>query len=73
LDEHADNESFGFKNFELFIDRCPENCNACVNNNKDSCLMWDIVSSFWTKDDTLGNEGWTVDGGKDAGYSCAGI
>ena len=35
--------------------------------------MWDIVGTFWTKDDTLSNEGWTVDGGKDAGYNCGGI
>ena len=35
--------------------------------------MWDLISSFWTKDDVLGNEGWIVDVGKDAGYSCAGI
>ena len=35
--------------------------------------MWDLVATFWTKDDTLGNEGWLVAGGKDAGFSCAGI
>lgn len=73
LDEHADNESFGFKNFQLLIDRCPENCDACANSNQQACLIWNMVATTWTKDADNNREGWDVSDGKDNSYTCAGI
>ncbi len=29
LDENLDNESFGFREFILAIDKCPLNCRSC--------------------------------------------
>jgi hypothetical protein len=59
------------RDFELLIERCPENCDACRNSSKDDCLVWAVGAWNWTGD--IGAEGWKVEGAPTAVTNCGGI
>jgi hypothetical protein len=40
LDENADNESWGIRDFELDITACPDACKTCTKDTVTSCPNW---------------------------------
>ncbi|CAD8181501.1 unnamed protein product [Paramecium octaurelia] len=56
LDEYADGESFGFRDFQLSIVRCPQGCLYCSDSDQSTCNYWVGVLSLWHESILL--DGW---------------
>ncbi|CAD8108670.1 unnamed protein product [Paramecium sonneborni] len=56
-------ESWGFRNFRLFLFLCPSGCLICSeSNSKAECQTWIIVGSFYTATEynSFSTDGWTI-------------
>lgn len=45
LDENADNESWGIRDFQLYVMECTSKCAVCSGNKQDECLDWRLYES----------------------------
>ncbi|CAK58868.1 unnamed protein product (macronuclear) [Paramecium tetraurelia] len=46
LDEPTSNESWGFRDFQLFLSLCPSNCVTCTYDDiKKDCISWSLLDS----------------------------
>lgn len=61
LNEHANNESWGVKNFRIEIKECPKGCIICGKNSLDTCSKWKIVAQSFLNP-SGDPEGWIVTG-----------
>ncbi|CAD8105125.1 unnamed protein product [Paramecium sonneborni] len=64
LDSNPWDESWGFRNFRLYIYQCPSGCLICSQDDYQSdCLVWVLFDSFYTEIDPnlFEVEGWNID------------
>ncbi|CAD8190136.1 unnamed protein product [Paramecium octaurelia] len=73
LDDNALDESWGFKNFKLFLFLCPPGCLACNSQDRDvDCNTWMLAHSSYTEL-VFGNfitDGWTIINGDQNKWQC---
>ncbi|CAD8106425.1 unnamed protein product [Paramecium sonneborni] len=63
LDQIPFDESWGFRNFRLFLFLCPSGCLICSeSNSKAECQTWIIIGSFYTaiEYNSFSTDGWTI-------------
>lgn len=62
LDELADNESWGFNNFNLYLEECPKGCEVC--SKKDDTCDWKLLDAHFNDLAyyPVESEGWEVTG-----------
>lgn len=59
LNERSDNESWGFREFQLGVTKCPEGCLTCTKGQVAAqCNIWKSFSSSWTQADGLTLDNW---------------
>lgn len=74
LDEAANNESWGIRDFQIFVYTCAANCVICDSSSPDGCSVWTKFQfNYVTNDPSFGNEGWAVQGTNPAITQCSGI
>ncbi|CAD8108861.1 unnamed protein product [Paramecium primaurelia] len=60
LDQDAFDESWGYRNFRLFLYLCPTGCLTCSQSNSQvECQTWIIVASFYI-DNVFTTDGWNI-------------
>ncbi|CAD8127669.1 unnamed protein product [Paramecium sonneborni] len=68
LDSNPWDESWGFRNFRLFIYQCPSGCLICSEDDQQSnCIIWVLFQSFYTEIDPnlFEVEGWNIENQQD--------
>jgi hypothetical protein len=73
LEENADNESWGIRDFMISFSPCPEGCSVCTEATLTSCTLWTIQSSSWVSLTSITAAGWTVTGAPSGTTTCAGV
>ncbi|CAD8209024.1 unnamed protein product [Paramecium octaurelia] len=71
LNSSADDESWGFNNFKIEIEECPEGCTFCQDSTI-SCNQWINFASYWPSSNE--SDVWQIDNNQPLGYSkCASL
>ncbi|CAK63414.1 unnamed protein product (macronuclear) [Paramecium tetraurelia] len=73
LNGDAWDESWGFKNFELFIFECPPECLTCTNKDTEAdCNTWRLAHSYYTEVnfDHFVTDGWSIQDGNQNKQNC---
>lgn len=66
VNELADNESWGIREFQITAQECPKDCKLCSKGDEAAqCKIWNLVTSSWTKSDLLTAEGWVPENVED--------
>ncbi|CAD8182793.1 unnamed protein product [Paramecium octaurelia] len=76
LNGDARDESWGFKNFKLYLFLCPPECLACTSQDTDvDCNTWMLAHSSYTEFNFLDfvTDGWIVTGGDNDKQKCLNI
>ncbi|CAD8114331.1 unnamed protein product [Paramecium sonneborni] len=75
LDENPSNESWGFRDFQLFLYLCPPDCLSCTSDDlKKDCVLWSIVDfAFLEIYLSTFQEGWQIINGIQGNSDCNGI
>lgn len=73
LNENADNESWGIRDFQLLITPCPSGCKICSADIQKGCQAWEFGASDWMETSNLQAEGWQVENAKAGTTSCSGV
>ncbi|CAK92089.1 unnamed protein product (macronuclear) [Paramecium tetraurelia] len=66
LDQQPNDESWGIRNFKLYIYPCPSGCQICVSTDlREDCIIWNnIEKSLLSVDfNSFNFDGWTIDQG----------
>ncbi|CAK80488.1 unnamed protein product (macronuclear) [Paramecium tetraurelia] len=76
LDETPDNESWGFRDFILSVEKCPDGCLACQQTDTDlQCAIWKTLQTSWTQlnQNQILSDGWNVLNGIPQATSCGAV
>lgn len=75
LNEAADNESWGFREFQIALEGCPDGCSLCTAGQAaGQCSVWKLFSESWTQSSGLTLEGWVPQGNfNPSSTNCAGV
>ncbi|CAD8170515.1 unnamed protein product [Paramecium octaurelia] len=74
LDQIPFDESWGFRNFRLFLYLCPSGCLTCTyENSQAECQTWIITNSFYTdiQYSSFSTSGWNVLNGDSTKQQCS--
>ncbi|CAD8095617.1 unnamed protein product [Paramecium sonneborni] len=66
LDQGPTNESWGIRNFKLYIFPCPSGCLTCISSDsREDCIFWNLIENSLTNVDfdSFNFDGWTIDRG----------
>ncbi|CAD8089306.1 unnamed protein product [Paramecium primaurelia] len=66
LDQGSTNESWGIRNFKLYIYPCPSGCQTCVStDSREDCIYWKIIENSLVSVDfnSFNVDGWTIERG----------
>lgn len=74
LNEASSNESWGIRDFYLYVYTCPAGCKICNPQNLKSCGAWALFDSEMTDPNNFNTSPWTVNGqnGNTLTSACAG-
>ncbi|CAK65271.1 unnamed protein product (macronuclear) [Paramecium tetraurelia] len=70
LDTYPNEESWGFNNFKIEIEECPEGCVFC-QDQAFACNLWINFVSYWSN--SYESFGWQTDTSQSLGYGQFGI
>ncbi|CAK58875.1 unnamed protein product (macronuclear) [Paramecium tetraurelia] len=76
IDETPSNESWGIRDFKLYIYPCPTGCQTCIStDSRINCIIWSIVEESLTSLDinTFKPDGWTIERGYKYTSNCLSI
>ncbi|CAD8114329.1 unnamed protein product [Paramecium sonneborni] len=76
LDSWPDDESWGFRDFKLYLDLCPPGCLSCSSNDQYmECLPWILVSSAFLsiQSSSFQHDGWSIINGVQDSTVCSNI
>lgn len=71
LNQDANDESWGFRDFTLTMRACPAGCVVCDNDNSSECLIWQNQEADWSIQN-FNADGWEVVSGASQTSVCVG-
>lgn len=73
LNQAAGDESWGIREFELFVSPCPEKCKLCTKETLETCDIFTQAASSWQLNKDLTADGWSIEKGKEGTTVCSGV
>ncbi|CAK58908.1 unnamed protein product (macronuclear) [Paramecium tetraurelia] len=76
LNSLPNDESWGFRDFKLYLDLCPSGCQSCQAKDQFlECQAWTIVSSAFLSDQlsSFKTDGWSIISGIQDNTACSSI